>query len=118
MYSIVVNEADDVIAWAEVVGDIALANSIFVTEIPKDDLIFYKYINGQFVYSQARKDQFELDNLRAERTMEFNKYDKYQLPYVQSSLTTEQIQEYNEWRNAWLDVTITKEIPLRPIWFS
>jgi len=37
---------------------------------------------------------------------------------VQATLTEEQIQEYNEWRQAWLDVTETKVKPEKPEWFD
>lgn len=77
-----------------------------------------KYIGGQIVYSPERAEERMLADLRSEREQEFAKYDKYQLPYVQATLTEEQIQEYNEWRQAWLDVTETKVKPERPEWFD
>lgn len=32
------------------------------------------------------------------------------------SLTEEQVAELREWYNAWLDVTITFKIPIKPKW--
>jgi len=88
-------------------------------DIPKDvDLGDCVYIDGKVVYSPERAEQRLLADLRAQRQEEFAKYDKYQLPYVQATLTEEQIQEYNEWRQAWLDVTVTKVIPKKPLWFD
>ena len=88
-------------------------------DIPKDvDLGDCVYIDGKVVYSPERAEQRILADLRAQRQEEFAKYDKYQLPYVQATLTEEQIQEYNEWRQAWLDVTVTKVIPKKPLWFD
>jgi len=77
-----------------------------------------RYVGGQIVYSPKRVEERELADLRSEREQEFAKYDKYQLPYVQATLTNEQTQEYNEWRQAWLDVTETKIVPDKPEWFD
>lgn len=88
------------------------------SDIPEGvDLADCRYISGEVVYSEERVEERELNNLRAQRAQEFEKYDKYQLPYLQSGMTDQQIQEYNEWRQAWLDAPETKSIPETPAWF-
>jgi hypothetical protein len=76
------------------------------------------YVNGRVEYCAERVELILLSKLRSERQSLFDKYDKYQLPYVQSTLTEEQVQEYTAWRQAWLDVTETRIKPERPEWFS
>jgi hypothetical protein len=126
----VVDEQDNIYAWAEpylidgeVKPSIGSPNRepiiIQKHEIPDGvDLGNCKYINGEVVYSPERAEERMLANLRSEREQEFAKYDKYQLPYVQATLTEEQIQEYDEWRRTWLDITETKVKPERPEWFD
>lgn len=127
---LVIDDKNNIYAWAEpylidgeVKPSIGSPNRepiiIQKHEIPDGvDLGNCKYINGEVVYSPERAEERELANLRSEREQEFAKYDKYQLPYLQATLTNEQIQEYNQWRQAWLDVTITKTIPDKPEWFD
>ena len=128
---LVIDQENNIYAWAEpylIDGEIKPSIGapdgtdpiiISKSDIPQGvDLADCKYIDGQVVYSPERAEERELANLRSEREQEFAKYDKYQLPYVQATLTEEQIQEYNEWRQAWLDVTETKVKPERPEWFD
>jgi hypothetical protein len=128
---LVLDTKNNIYAWAEpyIVDDKIRASIgapdgtdpiiISKSDIPQDlDLGDCKYIDGQIVYSPERVEERELANLRSEREQEFLKYDKYQLPYLQATLTEEQIQEYNEWRQAWLDVTETKIVPDKPEWFD
>lgn len=89
------------------------------SDVPEGvDLADCRYISGEVVYSEERVEERLLNDLRAQRAQEFEKYDKYQLLYLQSGMTDQQIQEYNEWRQAWLDVTETKIIPDKPDWFD
>ena len=128
---LVIDDKNNIYAWAEpylIDGEIKPSIGapdgtdliiISKSNIPQGvSLSDCKYIDGQIVYSPERVEEKELANLRSEREQEFAKYDKYQLPYVQATLTEEQIQEYNEWRQAWLDVTETKVKPERPEWFD
>ena len=58
-----------------------------------------------------------LDNLRALREEEcFPIINRGQLWY--NTLTTEQIEELNDWYQAWLDVTETKTVPEKPNWLK
>ena len=92
---------------------------ISIEDIPGNiNLADCRFIDGEIVYSPERVEQRLIEELRTQRQEEFAKYDKYQLPYLQATLTEEQIQEYNEWRQAWLDVTETKVKPERPEWFD
>mgnify|MGYP006913557148 CR=1 FL=1 len=59
----------------------------------------------------------KLDLLREQREIEcFSIVNRGQLWY--NTLTTEQVNELNQWYMAWLDVTETKIIPTRPIWLK
>ena len=77
-----------------------------------------KYIDGQLVLCQELVNERELSNLRSERAQELSKYDKFQLPYLQSNMSEKQLQEYDTWRQAWLDVTETRIKPKKPDWFD
>lgn len=56
-----------------------------------------------------------LDELRERRELEcFPIINRGELWY--DTLTTEQLQELDTWYHAWLDVTITKQIPQKPEW--
>lgn len=128
---LVLDNENNIYAWAEpyIMGDkikpsIGAPDGTDPIIISKSDipqgvsLSDCRYIDGQIVYSPERVEERELADLRSEREQEFAKYDKYQLPYVQATLTEEQVQEYNEWRQAWLDVTETKSVPVKPRWFD
>lgn len=66
-------------------------------------------------YTQAELDEIELNQLRERRELEcFPIINRGQLWY--NTLTTEQLQELDTWYHAWLDVTITKQIPQKPEW--
>lgn len=58
------------------------------------------------------------DNIRRERKNEFQIFDKYQLPFLQETLTEAQKLEYEEWRETWLNAPETKKRPGRPVWFK
>lgn len=66
--------------------------------------------------SQAKLDWMETENIRAERKIEFDVGDKYQLPYLKALLTEDQLNEYETWRSAWLKAPETKIKPTRPSW--
>lgn len=82
------------------------------------------YENNLIRYTTDEEKQQELEAyqqtdtyLRGERTKEFDTLvDKYQLVLKHEELTEQQKQELKDYRQAWLDVTVTKVIPTRPTW--
>ena len=75
----------------------------------------WRLVNGQLVqeqYEQPTEEEIK-ENLREQREYEcFPIINRGQLWY--SRLTSTQISELNIWYQAWLDVTITKIVPLKP----
>ena len=94
------------------------------TQIPEHELgdCYYDFEEQDFTkklkYSQKKAKWREIENLRFLRAQAFEIGDKYQLPHLWNSLTEQQQNEYNEWRQAWLDVTETKAIPEQPTWMN
>lgn len=74
--------------------------------------------NGKWITNKNKKDEYEQNVIRDQRTSEFNLFDRYQLPLPWSELSKEQKIEYQAWRNAWKDAPQTREIPNRPEWFQ
>lgn len=79
----------------------------------------YKLVDGSLVYDEEKDkqlaDENELERLRILREKEcFSVINRGQAWY--DSLTSEQSAELQEWYQAWLNVTETKEIPKKPDW--
>lgn len=79
----------------------------------------YKLVDGSLVYDEEKDKQIaeenELERLRILREKEcFSVINRGQAWY--NSLTSEQSAELQEWYQAWLNVTETKEIPEKPDW--
>jgi len=75
-------------------------------------------IKKKLKYSPKKVDFVELSVLRDNRNKAFKVGDKYQLPALQTKLTTEQVQEYSTWRQKWLDAPKTRVEPVKPLWFK
>ena len=94
-------------------AEFANANGYMIKEIEPDE-------HGrrfQIVEVPPPTEEEELDNLRILRQEEcFPIINRGQLWY--NTLTTEQLQELDTWYHAWLDVTITKQIPQKPEWLA
>ena len=66
-------------------------------------------------YSEQELAQNELNNLRMRRKNEcFSYINRGQIWY--DRLTQEQLRELKIWYQAWLDVTKTKQVPIKPTW--
>ncbi len=75
----------------------------------------YHIENGQVILGIS--DEEVLEELRDRREFEcFPIINRGQLWY--NTLTTEQIEELNDWYQAWLDVTETKIVPEKPSWLK
>lgn len=79
----------------------------------------YQYINNQLIfdenYQQKLIEENNKERIRTIREIEcFTKIDRSPMWYT--SLTTEQIQELEQWYRAWLDAPETLEIPNKPEW--
>lgn len=109
---ITVNELDDKF-------EIHIDNYVYTTDksgMTKDEI--YNIVNNNASELLSILQQQELENIRAKRQEEFALFDKYQLTLLWNSLTQQQQQEYADWRNAWLNATVTKIIPNRLDWFK
>lgn len=88
----------------------------------------YKLDNGQWVFDEAKyqellkeqvivDEKIEIEDLRVQREVEcFSIINRGALWY--NTLTEEQLVELNTWYNAWLDITETKVIPVKPSWIK
>ncbi len=79
----------------------------------------YKLVDGALVYDEDQNKQIIdaeiIDELRQRREKEcFSVINRGQAWY--NSLSSEQSAELQEWYQAWLNVTETKEIPEKPDW--
>lgn len=79
----------------------------------------YQYINNQLIFDENYQQKLiEEDNKERIRTLRetecFTKIDRSPMWYA--SLTTEQIQELEQWYQEWLDAPETLEIPNKPEW--
>ena len=86
-----------------------------------EDLFFSVFKDGKIVLDETLKantlDAAKLAELRARREIEcFNMVNRGQLWY--DTLTVEQKNELNTWYLAWLDVTKTLEVPVKPTWLE
>jgi len=75
-------------------------------------------VTKKLKYSPKKVDFVELSVLRDNRNKAFEAGDKYQLPALQTNLTTEQVQDYSTWRQKWLDAPETRVEPVKPLWFK
>lgn len=73
---------------------------------------------GKWTENPVKKNEYEQGNLRVRRSLEFSRFDKYQLPMLWESLTQYQKDEYSDWRYSWLDAPDTGIGPARPDWFQ
>lgn len=65
----------------------------------------------------ARKDSYVLEDLRQQREVEcFSIINRGALWY--NTLTEEQLADLQNWYKAWLDVTETRVIPVKPSWIK
>lgn len=71
--------------------------------------------NGMpYVCETVQMKENQIENLRIRRQIEcFNIVDR---PLWLASLSPEQYQEVVAWRQAWLNVTVSGEIPQKPLW--
>ena len=79
----------------------------------------YKFVDGKLVFDEEKDkqiaDENELNELRQRREKEcFSVINRGQAWY--NSLTSEQSEELQEWYQAWLNVTETREVPEKPSW--
>lgn len=116
-------EENEIIAWTDPIMDndeyIPSLEGGIIVDTPIDvDLGDCIYVDGEIIFSPDRQRKRQIAEIRMMRRKEFAKFDKYQLPYIQAEMTLDQIREYTEWRQAWLDAPETLVIPERPDWFT
>ena len=79
----------------------------------------WRVVNGELVqeqYEQPTQEEIK-SQLREQREFEcFSIINRGQLWYAR--LTDSQINELNQWYQAWLDVTLTTTIPQKPTWLQ
>lgn len=99
-----------------------------IAEYPNGGKDVRKVIDVEYVAPKDAWDEYEdilylvhltddeiIDNLRVQREDEcFPIINRGQLWY--DNLSDDQLQELNEWYRAWLDVTETKTVPIKPSW--
>ena len=80
----------------------------------------YKLVDGVFVFDPIREQELERErlivSLKIRREEECFKY--VDRPFWVESLTPEQVDELRAWRQAWLDVTVTLQVPTPPTWLT
>lgn len=86
----------------------------------RDNLREYVDENYDMLLNFAKEydDKLFLDSLREERKNAFEIIDKYQLALVFETLTDIQKDELKKYREDWLNVTKTRIIPEKLIWFK
>lgn len=84
-----------------------------------DELAFggYEYVDGRLIRNEKKYNEYKLCQLRNQREEEcFPIINRGELWY--SMLEDFQLEELKTWYLAWLDVTKTKEIPVKPNWLN
>lgn len=101
-----------------------------IAEYPNGGKDVKKVIDVEYVAPKEAYDEYEdilylvpltneeiIEQLREQREIEcFSIINRGQLWY--NTLTTEQVNELNNWYRAWLDVTETKIVPTKPSWLK
>jgi len=75
-------------------------------------------VKKKFKPHQKHKDWKLTNKIRHDRQKAFEIGDKYQLPHLWNTLTEQQKEDYNEWRQSWLDSPQTKKEPIKPEWMA
>lgn len=95
--------------------------SVDIEDMDFDKIAGYTYTEGTLVFSEDKwreaQKQAELDTLRSRRDMEcFSIVNRGSSWYDMYVNTDERKAEFEQWYQAWLDVTKTLVIPDKPDW--
>lgn len=94
--------------------NLTVVKEITEEEYAKNDNTYY-IVDG--VIHLGKSDEQILNELRVEREVQcFQVINRGQLWY--DNLTEQQKNELDNWYKAWLDVTVTRIIPIKPSWLK